>query len=231
MNSDFYVERAAKNIPKISFFEEEALKQSPEFRKKVIQAFKDFNSPGAELKIEINQGTLLLSWFRPTARILNLTSKIYNSAQSLLMKIHKNIVQESKKKDFDQTISDTDECTKLISGIIKKTGCSTEFTKLTFDEKYILFGCRLNFEGEEKPFILISSRNSRKNTIDIGLLVSIYSVENTIYNIPNIILISNYCVAPGSDSLKPDYIPIGFSSPKDLENIIKWYEQYIKPDL
>ena len=225
MNSEFYVERAAKNIPNISFFEEESLKRSPEFTKKVIQAFKVFNAPGAELKIEINQGTMHLSWFRPTARILNLASNLYDPAQTLLMKIHKKIVQESEKKDLDQAISDTDEWTKLISGIITKTGCSMEFTKLTFEKKYILFGCRLNVEGEEKPFILISSRNSKKNTIAIGLLVSIYSVDNTMYNIPNIILISNYRVVPDSDSFKPDYIPIGFSSPKDLGQIIKWYEQ------
>jgi len=225
MNSDFYVNRAAKNIPNISFFEEEALKQSPDFRKKVIQAFKDFNAPGAELIIEINQGTMHLSWFRPTARILNLAYKLYDPAQTLLQKINKNIVQEPEKKDLDQAVSDTGEWTKLISGIIKKTGCSTEFTKRTFGDKYILFGCRLNFEEEKKPFILISSRNSRKNTIDIGLVVSVYSVDNTLYNIPNIILISNYRVVPDSESLKPDHIPIGFNSPKDLGQIIKWFEQ------
>lgn len=225
MNSEFYVERAAKNIPNISFFEEESLKRSPEFRKKVIQSFKLFNAPGAELKIEINQGTMHLSWFRPTARILNLAYKLYDPAQTLLQKIHKNIVQESEKKDLDQAVSDTGEWTKLISGIIKKTGCSTEFTKRTFGDKYILFGCRLNFEEEKKPFILISSWNSKENIIDIGLVVSVYSVDNTLYNIPNIILISNYRVVPDSESLKPDHIPIGFNSPKDLGQIIKWFEQ------
>lgn len=224
MNTNFYAERAARNIPHISTFEEEALRDSPEFRKKVIEAFERVNGPSSELKIEIIRGLMILSWFRTTDKIHSLTYKTYRTVKPLIINVYKIMIEEAEKKGTNSGKLNTDEYIKFISSIMIKADSPVEFVKQTHDEKYILFGCRLGPAGEKKPIILINNRNYENNQLELGILVSIYSVENTIGNIANAIVVSNYCYIPDSNSFERKYIRMGFKTSSDLSDIIRWHK-------
>lgn len=222
MYTNFYAERAAKNIPWLSIFEEEAIRKSQEFRKKVINAFERVNGPGSELNIQIEGGILLLSWLRTTEKILSLNYEVFSDAKSQVIKICKSIIESAENQDLDLTNINSNEYITLISGIMKKIGSPIKFVKKTYDDKHSLFGCRINASGTQTPIILISKQDSEFGACPLGILVSLYSAETNMNNIPNVIVVSNYHYISDSNSFQREYIRMGFKSPSDLSDMIQW---------
>jgi hypothetical protein len=107
---------------------------------------------------------------------------------------------------------------------MKKMGSPIEFVKKTHDDKHILFGCRINSNGAQTPIIFISRQDSGYGTSLLGILVSLYSVETNMDNIPNVIVVSNYHYTPDSNSFQRKYIRMGFKSPTDLRDMIQWFK-------
>ena len=222
MYTNFYAERAAKNIPQLSVFEEDALKKSHEFRKKVINAFERVNGPGSELEIEIEGGILLLSWFRTTEKIFSLDHEVFTALKPLAARIYNEILASGEKQNLEPAKFNGAELMQFISGIMKKFADPDEFIKNDHSEKYILFGSRIDAGGEKRPFVCISSQNPEYGTLDLGILVSLYSVETSMKNILNPSVVSNYIYNPENDSFQRQYLRLGFKTETDLRNIIQW---------
>lgn len=222
MYTNFYADRAAKNIPQLSVFEEEALKKSLEFRKKVINAFERVNGPGSELKIEIKGGILLLSWFRTTEKIFSLDYEVFTAVKPLAARIYNEILASGEKQNLKPAKFNGGELMQFISKIMKKFADPDEFIINDYSGKYILFGCRIVAGGEKKPIVCISSQNPEYGTFDLGILVSLYSVETSMKSIPNPSVVSNYIYNPEKDSFHRQYLRLGFKTEVDLRNIIRW---------
>lgn len=224
MDAHFYAERAAKSIPNVSIFEEEALRESPEFRERVIEAYQRIYGPESELKIHVDGSLLHLSWFRTTDKVISLPYEVYNAANPLAKKVYNKAVKEAEKRGLNPGKLNQDELKEFLFDIIKKVDNPGGFTH-THDGNYILISCDVKLTGEKKPVILICSWNSEKDTLNIGILVSFYTVETNLVSLPNPIVVSNYYYVPDSDSFERKYIRMGFQSVITLIILTQLYEK------
>lgn len=198
----FYAERAARSIHDLGPSEEAALLRDPEFRERVIAAYRRIHGPEATLEIEARDSGLFYAWWRPT-------TTLYVASPTLVEPVQRQIELVAASALDLPEVAFRDHIAQLLD----QHGFVVGLQRTSSDGRYDLIGCKLDVRGLPAKVIILT------DTHDQGR----FAVVREIHDVETSMRIPNALAATTTSS--PVAARLGFNNRADRKRIIEFVTQ------
>lgn len=219
----FWAERVARNIHQLFESEELALIHSPEFRSRVVAAYKQIWGQGAELVIEVPEPNhLSVLWFRPSNRIYKIPEDAEDETEALVEELDQSLIDLIRTGRVSLTSLTPIQFEEVMGEILIKYGYTVSFTKQTHDGGYDIIAFRKEALGFETPLI-VQCKRYKDRKVGVAAVRELHGVQTTM-NIPHALLATTSYFSPEAKHFATQLVRWGLYL-ADHDDIIRWITQ------
>lgn len=222
MDSDEYLERAARNVHDLFPSEIGALRSSAEFRDRVQGKYKELYGDAAEVTFDVRGSYgLNVSWFRPTVLLYQAPPPTIECGSELVVAVDASLIQAVNGGKLDLFGLSSRQFEEFMAELLEELGWYVELTKRTHDNGYDIFACKTDALGLVTPMIVQCKRYRADHKVGVSFVRELHAVQTTM-NIPHAVLATTSTFTRPASHFAQESVKWGFLKLADYETLTAW---------